>query len=113
MATSRATPPPRSRAAIPGSRRGSPCAGARSPWPQIRKPRLHQCAFTLAVPAPSLRRDPQFRAVETEDFTMTKTDTTPSAAPRELAVEELQQAAGGAFDHFLKLEGIKGESRNR
>ena len=34
----------------------------------------------------------------------------PKDADRELSAEDLDQAAGGAFDAFLKIDGVPGES---
>lgn len=57
--------------------------------------RLQPCTFLRAAAPHSLRRDPQSRAVTTEDTTMAQTTTERSTAARELSAEELAKAAGG------------------
>ena len=36
----------------------------------------------------------------------------PKGADQELSTEDLDQAAGGAVDYFLNLNGIKGEAQD-
>jgi len=36
----------------------------------------------------------------------------PKGADQELSAEDLDQAAGGAVDYFLNLNGIKGEAQD-